>query len=284
MTVAAGCKQATCGHRGRKGDPLYRARRTLHTGAGLLTDKQQARLEDLFAVEEHVPVEATWGIYQRMIAAYREKDRALGRAAMEDLIDALSHDVPSGLSELRKLGRTLKARADDVLAYFERPGTSNGPSEAINGRLEHLRGSALGLRNLTNYIVRAPGERRFQTPTTPSIVKSRQTRLNASTRAELLDGYASGVPVRVLAERFGVHRSTVREIAAKAKISPRRRSLSERDAQEATRLYTDGMTLVEVSARLGVGDEAVRAAVVACGGTIRPRGRRPSQLRRPNDH
>ncbi|RAE92467.1 ISL3 family transposase, partial [Burkholderia multivorans] len=106
--------------RGRKADPLYRARRTLHTGAGLLTDKQQARLEDLFAVEEHVPVEATWGIYQRMIAAYREKDRALGRAAMEDLIDALSHDVPSGLSELRKLGRTLKARADDVLASFER--------------------------------------------------------------------------------------------------------------------------------------------------------------------
>ena len=28
------------GHRGRKGDPLYAARRTLHTGADLLTDKQ----------------------------------------------------------------------------------------------------------------------------------------------------------------------------------------------------------------------------------------------------
>jgi transposase len=28
-----------------------------------------------------------------------------------------------------------------VLAYFDRPGTSNGPTEAINGRLEHLRGS-----------------------------------------------------------------------------------------------------------------------------------------------
>jgi hypothetical protein len=24
----------------------------------------------------------------------------------------------------------------DVLAYFDRPGTSNGPTEAINGRLE----------------------------------------------------------------------------------------------------------------------------------------------------
>ena len=37
---------------------------------------------------------------------------------------------------------------------FDRPGTSNGPTEANNGRLEHLRGSALGFRNLTNYIAR----------------------------------------------------------------------------------------------------------------------------------
>lgn len=51
--------------------------------------------------------------------------------------------------------RTLKKRAADVLAYFERPGTSNGPTEALNGRLEHLRGSALGFRNLTNYIARS---------------------------------------------------------------------------------------------------------------------------------
>ncbi len=28
-------------------------------------------------------------------------------------------------------------------------------SQAINGRLEHLRGSALGFRNLTNYIARS---------------------------------------------------------------------------------------------------------------------------------
>ena len=39
-----------------------------------------------------------------------------------------------------------------MLAYLDRPGTSNGPTEAINGRLEHLRGSALGFRNLTDYI------------------------------------------------------------------------------------------------------------------------------------
>jgi transposase len=143
------------GHRGRKHDPLYRARRTLHTGADLLTDRQRRRLTALFGVDDHVQVEATWGIYQRLIDAYREPDRAQGRQLMHRLIESLSHGVPAALSEVITLGRTLTTRAADILAYFDRPGTSNGPTEAINGRLEHLRGSALGFRNLTNYIARS---------------------------------------------------------------------------------------------------------------------------------
>ena len=148
-------QQETCGHRGRAGDPLYKARRTLHTGAGLLTDKQHDRITALFASDEHVQVEATWGVYQRMITAYREPDRVKARATMEALIASISSGVPATLTEVITLGRTLKKRAGDVLAYFDRPGTSNGPTEAINGRLEHLRGSALGFRNLTNYIARS---------------------------------------------------------------------------------------------------------------------------------
>ncbi len=152
-------QQDTCGYRGRTGDPLYAARRTLHTGADLLTDKQKTRLAELFDPDihgdAHVEVEATWGIYQRMITAYREPDRAKGRELMSRLIESVSHGVPKALSEVRTLGRTLNKRLADVLAYFDRPGTSNGPTEAINGRLEHLRGSALGFRNLTNYIARS---------------------------------------------------------------------------------------------------------------------------------
>jgi len=148
-------QQDTHGHRGRTGAPLYAARRTLHTGADLLTDTQHARLETLFNDDEHIQVEATWAIYQRMIAAYREPDRTRGRQLMQRLIDTVSHGVPSALSEVITLGRTLTRRTADVLAYFDRPGTSNGPTEAINGRLEHLRGSALGFRNLTNYITRS---------------------------------------------------------------------------------------------------------------------------------
>jgi transposase len=90
-----------------------------------------------------------------MIAAYREPDRSRGRELMTRLIDSVSRGVPTALVELITLGRTLNKRAADVLAYFDRPGTSNGPTEAINGRLEHLRGSALGFRNLTNYIARS---------------------------------------------------------------------------------------------------------------------------------
>ncbi|MBG6192488.1 transposase [Arthrobacter sp. CAN_A212] len=154
-----GCRrriqQATCGHRGRKGDPLYSSRRTLHTGADLLTDKQEQRLTDLFTTDTHVQVEATWGIYQRMIAAYRHEDRARGHELMQALIESVSDGVPAALTEIRTLGRTLKRRAADVLAYFDRPGTSNGPTEAMNGRLEHLRGSALGFRNIANYIARS---------------------------------------------------------------------------------------------------------------------------------
>lgn len=148
-------QQTTTGHRGRSGDPLYKVRRTLHTGADLLTDKQQARLFAVFEGKDHVEVEATWGIYQRIIAAYREPDKKKGKQMMKAVIDSVITGVPAALVEIRRLGRTLKQRAADVLAFFDRPGTSNRPTEAINGRLEHLRGSALGFRKLTHYISRS---------------------------------------------------------------------------------------------------------------------------------
>jgi len=78
-------------------------------------------------------------------------------ATAEDLPDAVAVMDPFHVVHLagNALAQTLKQRAADVLAYFDRPGTSNGPTEAVNGRLEHLRGSALGFRNLTNYIARS---------------------------------------------------------------------------------------------------------------------------------
>jgi transposase len=119
----------------RTGDPLYSARRALSTGADLLTEKQQRRISELFAAERHLAVETTWGVYHVMVSAYRDPNRAAGKTRMRQLIDSLTGGVPAALVEVRILGRTLNKRAEDILAYFDRPGTSNGPTEAINGRL-----------------------------------------------------------------------------------------------------------------------------------------------------
>ena len=145
--------------RGRATDPLYKARRMLHTRSCLLTPRQQHQLADLFASDCHVALEVTWSVYQNIIDSYRDPHKIRGKALMQAEINTLtSTRVPRGLTELITLGRTLKRRAGDILAYFDHPHTSNGPTEAINGRLEHLRGSALGFRNLNHYITRAPLE------------------------------------------------------------------------------------------------------------------------------
>ncbi|RMB60240.1 ISL3 family transposase [Tessaracoccus antarcticus] len=147
-------QQETLGHRGRSGDPLYGIRRAARTRAGLLTEKQHHRLAAVFANEDHVAFEVTWSVYQRVIDAYQAEKPATGKKLMTDLIKSIHTGVPNGLPEVRILGRTMQLRRDDIVAYFDHPGTSNGPSEAINGLLEHLRGTARGFRNLTHYIAR----------------------------------------------------------------------------------------------------------------------------------
>jgi transposase len=147
-------QQDTLGHRGRTGDPLYRVRRTLRTRLGLLTDRQRARLETVFAGDEHVAVEVTWWAYQQIIAAYATDDRRRGKTALAAVIDQLRTGLPDGLEELASLRRTRHRHRDDVLAYVDHR-ASNGPTEAINGRLEALRRNTLGFRNLINYRIRS---------------------------------------------------------------------------------------------------------------------------------
>ena len=160
--------------RGRATDPLYKARRMLHTRSCLLTPRQQHQLADLFASDCHVALEVTWSVYQNIIDAYRDPNKIRGKALMQAEINTLtSTRVPRGLTELITLGRTLKRRSRDILAYFDHPHTSNDPTEAINGRLEHLRGSALGFAKPHQlHHASTPRNRRIQNPTTPPIMKS----------------------------------------------------------------------------------------------------------------
>ena len=74
--------------------PASRARRTLHTGAGLLTDTQARRLQALFADDRYAAVQAAWGVYQRLIQAYRTDEAGLGKYLMQRLIDSLKQAIP----------------------------------------------------------------------------------------------------------------------------------------------------------------------------------------------
>ena len=124
-------QRAITGRRGRAGDRLYRARRTLLTGADLLTDAQAERLEALFADDRHAAVQAAWGVYQRLIQAYRAEEAGLGKYLMRRLIDSLRQAVPDGLEEIQTLARTLTERASDTPGllrpppYLQRPHRSH---------------------------------------------------------------------------------------------------------------------------------------------------------------
>ena len=98
--------------RGRAMDPLYKARRMLHTRSCLLTPLQQHQLADLFASDCHVALEVTWSVYQTSPDAYRDPNKIRGKALMQADINTLtSTRVPRSLTELITLGRTLTRRA-----------------------------------------------------------------------------------------------------------------------------------------------------------------------------
>jgi transposase len=96
----------------------------------------------------HIAVTVAWSIYQRIIAAHSHPDRRRGKTVMATVIDPQRAAVPAGLEELAQLGRTRQRRDADVLPFDHH--ASNGPTEAIDGRLEALRGNAVGIRNPTH--------------------------------------------------------------------------------------------------------------------------------------
>ena len=148
-------QQQIHGHRGRKKDLLYQGRRTLLTRRSLLNKRGIDRLDRLWAEhDDHIALEVTYLVYQDVIDAYQHHDRKTGWRLMQTVITQLRRGLPRGLEELAQLGRTLWRKRAQVLAFFERSGASNGPVEAINGRLEHLRGIGLGFRNFEHYVLR----------------------------------------------------------------------------------------------------------------------------------
>ena len=145
-------QQETTGHRGRKGDPLYRVQNILRAGAEHLTDRQWARLNTSFGADQrHLEVSLAWQAAQQLRSVYHHSDRAAGRKVAEQILDSF-HTCP--IPEIARLGRTLRQWRQAFLAYFDTSGANNGGTEAINGLIELHRRIARGFRNRDNYRLR----------------------------------------------------------------------------------------------------------------------------------
>ena len=145
-------QQETLGHRGHAGDPLFRIRRLLRRGYDHHTERSWARLvAGLAAGDRHEQVGRAWIAAQELRLLYREssRDRA-ERRLLRWFTDIAEHEIP----ELVRLARTLDAWRNELLAYFDTGGVSNGPTEAVNALIKKVKRVGHGYRNFDNYRLR----------------------------------------------------------------------------------------------------------------------------------
>ena len=143
-------QQQTLGRRGHVGIRSMGSDALPEPESSCSPARQHDRLTSVLDADEHVAVKVAARDLSEDHRCLRRPNRRRGKQAMSALIDSIRRGVPAGLEEIAQLGRTLWRRRADILAFFDHH-TSNGPTEAINGRLEALRRNALGFRNLTHY-------------------------------------------------------------------------------------------------------------------------------------
>lgn len=141
------------GHRGRRHDPLYRARRALLVGEERLDTKAAARLASLLALgDPHAEVAIAYRIKERLREFYRTPDPDTARAILAELVEHCQR--PAMPTELRKLGGTLR-RWFDKICNYHLARVSNGPTEALNNLIKRIKRIGFGFRNFDNYRIRA---------------------------------------------------------------------------------------------------------------------------------
>jgi transposase len=141
------------GHRGRRKDPLFNARRLLVRGEEHLSAAAAARLTSLLALgDPHGEVAIAYRIKERLRDFYREPDLDTAKAMLADLVEHAQRDVMP--AEIRKLGRTLNSWSAKICNYHLAR-MSNGPTEALNNLIKRIKRVGFGFRNFENYRIRA---------------------------------------------------------------------------------------------------------------------------------
>ena len=141
------------GHRGRRDDPLYRARRVLLMGEEKLDADATARLASLLELgDPGAEVAIAYRVKERLRDFYRTKDPKVAKAILEEL---QSHCLRRAMPpEVQKLGRTIRTWFDKI-ANFHLARISNGPTESLNNLIKRIKRIGFGFRNFENYRIRA---------------------------------------------------------------------------------------------------------------------------------
>jgi transposase len=141
------------GHRGRRDDPLYRARRVLLMGEEKLDAEATDRLASLLELgDPNAEVAVAYRIKERLRDFYRTSDPDEARRMLEELkAHCLKRAMPA---EVQKLGRTIRAWFDKICNYHLAKVT-NGPTESLNNLIKRIKRIGFGFRNFENYRIRA---------------------------------------------------------------------------------------------------------------------------------
>ncbi len=141
------------GHRGRRDDPLYRARRLLLMGEEKLKTEATERLASLLELgDPGAEVAIAYRVKERLRDFYRTRDPDEARQMLSELqAHCLKQAMPP---EIQRLGRTIKHWFDKI-ANFHLARVSNGPTEALNNLIKRIKRIGFGFRNFENYRIRA---------------------------------------------------------------------------------------------------------------------------------
>ena len=143
----------TCGHRGRKTDPLYRCRKLMTLAHERLDDTANAKLVGLLAAgDPKGEVRTAWHAKEVVRSLYDIDDAVLAAEFVAQLgIDLQDESCPP---EIQRLGRTIIKWRHQIAAWHQAKFT-NGPTEAVNNLIKRVKRVSFGIANWTNYRTRS---------------------------------------------------------------------------------------------------------------------------------
>ena len=144
-------QQDTLGHRGRKGEALYRIRRVLLRGHERLGPAAAERMAlGLAQGDRFDEVGAAWLAKELLREVYSALDLAHARRRLTAFYQWCAE---AEVAEVTRLAKTIAAWQAEVLAYHD-TGLSNGPTEAMNLLVKKIKRVGHGFRNFENYRLR----------------------------------------------------------------------------------------------------------------------------------